>query len=109
MKAEYWRKMAKHGLRNANQQYYAQVQIYMAYFELTNCIFTALNKDTAELYQEPVPFDACIASFYSDRAVEILRACDANEEKGRLSSNPDYFECKMCRYKNRCWNKEANQ
>ena len=42
-------------------------------------LFTAINKDTAELHHELVPFNAELAQRMSDRAVRILRATDAGE------------------------------
>ena len=37
--------------------YFAQVQIYMAYMELGDALFTALNKDSQALHHEVVGFD----------------------------------------------------
>ena len=59
-------------------------------------LFTAINKDTAELHHELVPFDGALAQRMSDRAVRILRATDAGELLPRLARNPDHYECRMC-------------
>ena len=32
--------------------------LYMAYSEMEQCLFTALNTDTSELYFELIPFDS---------------------------------------------------
>ena len=37
------------------------MQIYMAYMGLGSALFTALNKDSCELYHEHVPFDPATA------------------------------------------------
>lgn len=108
MKAARWRELTKNTLEVTNPRYYAQVQLYMAYMGFERCLFTSLNKDTAELYHALIPFDGKAASYYSDRAVQILRALDAKEEAPRLARNSDYFECKMCRFYKTCWECEKN-
>jgi hypothetical protein len=74
-------------------------------------LFTAINKDTAEIYHELVPFDAALAQQASDRGVNILRATDAGETRHeclpRISNDPGHFECRFCDWKNHCWAKDA--
>jgi len=69
-------------------------------------LFTSINKDTAELHHELVPFDAELAQRMSDRAVRILSACDAVELLPRITRDRDHFECRMCSYATRCWSVE---
>jgi hypothetical protein len=66
-------------------------------------LFTAINKDTAELYHEQVPFDAELAQRMSDRGVRILRATDAGVLLPRVAANRDFFECRFCSWAERCW------
>jgi hypothetical protein len=66
-------------------------------------LFTAINKDTAELHHELVPFNAELAQTMSDKAVRILQATDAGELLPRLTNNPDFFECRFCSWAARCW------
>lgn len=106
MKSARWRELMKNKLEVVNDRYYAQVQLYMAYMPFKCCLFTSLNKDTAELYHELIPFDGKAASFYSDRAVQILKTQEAHEDVSRLASSPEYFECKMCRFYKTCWQNE---
>jgi hypothetical protein len=103
MKSAVWRDLVKDKLEIANPQYFAQVQLYMAYMKLSQCFFTSLNKDTAELYHELISFNPATASHYSDRAVAILKATESNEFLPRIATRPDWFECKMCRFYNTCW------
>jgi hypothetical protein len=108
MKGASWRELEKDGLEISNPQYFAQIQLYMAYMKLSQCLFTSLNKDTAELYHELVPFNSATASHYSDRAVTILKATEPddrgpNEFLPRIAAKPDWFECKMCRFYKTCW------
>jgi hypothetical protein len=51
-------------------------------------LFTAINKDTAELHHELVPFDADLAQRMSDRGVRILQATDAGELLPRIATSP---------------------
>ena len=74
----------------------------MAYLNLEQCLFTALNKDTSELYFELIPFDSEAAQRYSDRAVQIIKASERNELLPCISSDPAFFRCKMCGFKDVC-------
>jgi hypothetical protein len=100
-----WNKLHKEKLKKAYPVYYAQVQLYMAYFQLTDnpTLFTALNADSMEVYAESVPFDAACAQDMSDKAVTVLSACAAGEQLPRVAHREDWFECKYCDYSVRCW------
>jgi hypothetical protein len=111
MNAKNWRETVKSGVAAAKPIYAAQIALYQAYMDASipglasnPALFTAINKDTAELYHELVPFNAELAQRMSDRAVRILRATDAGELLPRLARERDHFECRMCAYANRCWN-----
>lgn len=103
--AKNWREIAKHGVAKAKPVYAAQIALYQAYLGLTEtpALFTAINKDTCEIWHELVPFDAALAQSCSDKAVTILRACDAGELLPRHTSDPEHFECRFCAWKARCW------
>jgi hypothetical protein len=85
--------------------YAAQIALYQAYLGLTEtpALFTAINKDTCEIWHELVPFDGALAQAASDKAVQILRACDAGETLPRHTTDPEHFECRFCSYAARCW------
>ena len=70
-------------------------------------LFTAINKDTAELHHELVPFDAGLAQRMSDRAVRILQATDAGELLPRVATTRDFLECRFCACAERCWSLPA--
>ena len=97
-----WNDTAKRGLLITKPLYFAQIQLYMAYLNLKQCLFTALNKDTSELYFELIPFDSEAAQRYSDRAVQIIKASESNELLPCISSDPAFFRCKMCGFKDVC-------
>jgi len=110
MNARNWRETVKNGVLVSKPIYAAQIALYQAYMDAAvpglasnPALFTAINKDTAELHHELVPFNAELAQRMSDRAVRILRATDAGELLPRLARERDHFECRMCAYANRCW------
>ena len=110
MNAKNWRETVAKGVTVAKPVYAAQIALYQAYMEATvpgissnPALFTAINKDTAELHHELVPFDADLAQRMSDRAVRILRATDAGELLPRIAANRDFFECRFCPWAERCW------
>jgi hypothetical protein len=105
--AKSWTDLVKRGLRVSKPIYWAQVQIYMAYMELGQALFTAMNKDTQELYHEIVPFDAAEAQALSDKAVQVIRAAEAGELLPRIAGAPDFHLCRMCEYARRCWEGRA--
>jgi hypothetical protein len=100
-----WNQVSKEKLRKANPVYFAQVQIYMAYMDLTDnpAIFTAINKDTQDLYHEAIPFDPEHSQKISDKGANIISACRAGEMLPRIATSPDFFECKYCSWSSRCW------
>ena len=110
MNAKNWRETVKNGVAAAKPIYAAQIALYQAYMDAAvpglasnPALFTAINKDTAELHHELVPFNAELAQRMSDRAVRVLRATDAGELLPRLARERDHFECRMCAWAYRCW------
>ena len=103
LKASSWSDTAKKGVQVSKPVYFGQLQIYMAYMGLGSALFTALNKDTCELYHEHVPFDAAVAQALSDKAVDVLRAADAGDLLPRIATSPDFFLCRFCSFATRCW------
>jgi hypothetical protein len=107
LKQSSWTDLVKHGLRHSKPIYFAQCQLYMAYMQLEVALFTAMSKNTQELYHEVVPFDPAEAQKLSDKAVDILRAIEADELPPRIAANADFHLCRMCPYARRCWEGEA--
>ena len=103
--ARNWREMVKRGVAVAKPIYTAQIALYQAYMGLTEApaLFTAVNKDTSELWHEAVPFAPELAQPASDKAVRILQASEAGEWLPRIAANPDHPECARCPWKGRCW------
>ena len=114
MNDKHWRETVKKGVAVTKPVYAAQIAVYQAYMEpaipgiCTNpALFTAINKDSQELWFELVPFDAALAQRMSDRAVKVTRATEAGEQLPRIANEPGYFECKFCSWANRCWSESA--
>lgn len=114
MNAKSWKDTVKHGVAKSKPVYAAQVATYQAYMEgsvagisRNAALFTAINKETAEIHHELVPFDAATAQTASDRAVMILRATETGEMMPRITADPEYFECRFCSYRLRCWEGDA--
>ena len=110
MNAKNWRACVKDGVTVSKPVYAAQIAIYQAYMESSvpgisaaPALFTAINKDTAELHHELVPFDAALAQRMSDRAVRILQATDAGDLLPRIAASRDFFECRFCSHAGQCW------
>ena len=103
LKASSWSDTAKKGVRLSKPVYYGQMQIYMAYMGLGAALFTALNKDTCELYHEHVRFDPATAQDLSDKAVSVLRAADAGDLLPRIAAHADFYLCRFCPFSARCW------
>ena len=103
--AKNWRDIFKRGVTVSKPVYAAQIALYQAYLGLTEhpAVFTAVNKDTCELWHELVPFNGALAQVASDKAVRILQACDAGEWLPRVSADPEHFECAWCAWRQRCW------
>ena len=104
-----FKETVKKGLVISKPVYASQIAIYQAYMESSiegisknPALFTAINKDTAELYFELIPFDQNLAQKMSDKAVNILRATEAHELLPKISNDPAYFECRFCPWSNRC-------
>jgi len=115
LKASSWQDTKKRGLYISKPYYAKQFAINQAYLELTNPgIFTALNKDTSELYHELVYFDQPLAQQASDNMVRVIDAIEQQVLLPRAFASRDNFKCRMCDFggdtnnpvvKSTCWEK----
>lgn len=99
-----WQKCLKEGVKRAKPVYHSQMQTYMAYLGLAENagLFTALNRDTGEIYAELVPFDSSVAQAATDRGVKVI-AAESPDELPRIAAERTDFRCKFCSYQDRCW------
>lgn len=98
-----WQDIVKKGLKTAKPVYWAQVQAYMAYLAIEHTLFVALDKNSQALHFELVRLDPAEAQALSDKAVDILRAVDADELLPRIAAASDFYLCRLCPYQRRCW------
>jgi hypothetical protein len=105
-----WNDCKRKGVIASKPVYYAQMQIYMAYLDLADYpgLFTALNRDTGDIYPEIVQFAPAAAQAASDKGVQVVSS-EAPEHLPRGASSPDNFLCKWCDYRERCWAEPAGQ
>jgi hypothetical protein len=107
LKASSWQETKKKGLYVSKPYYAKQFAINQAYLELHGNpgLFTALNKDTSELYHELVPFDQAVAQRASDDMVTVVDAIQQQVLLPRAFSSSDNYKCKMCDFSSTCWTK----
>ena len=99
-----WKSTVSKGVKESKPVYYAQMQVYMAYLDLPNGgLFTAINRDSGEIYTEFVKFVPMDAQAASDKAVRVISA-QSPEELAKCSDDPDSFLCKWCDYNTTCQN-----
>ena len=110
MADKHWKACVKSGVAVTKPVYAAQMATYQAYMDSTipgladnPALFTAINKDTQELWFELVPFDPALAQRMSDRAVKVILATEAGELLPRSFADPSHYECKYCSWQKRCW------
>jgi CRISPR/Cas system-associated exonuclease Cas4 (RecB family) len=106
-----WNHTVKHGVPVSKPHYYVQVQLYMAHMKLDKnpCVFTALNKNTSELYVELIPFDAEAARLAIFRAASVVRATARGELLPCISLDPSFHKCKICSYREFCTNRKGGR
>lgn len=104
-----FKETVKKGLVLSKPFYASQIAVYQAYMESsidgisTNpALFTAINKDTAEVYFELIHFDKTLAQNMSDKGVKILKATESHELLPGMSTDTSYFECRFCPWQKRC-------
>lgn len=99
---KYWKQIAKKGVEEAEPGYWAQLHCYMAYLELPCALFTAVNRDSGELYLEVVQCNLAIAEKYQLRAIRVVEA-GSPDEVGRISDDPDNWQCAWCDFRKECY------
>lgn len=99
IKASSYREFVNKGIKAWSPIYYAQLQSYMGMGNIPHAYLLALNKDTAELHDEKVDFDEPHYKFLKHRA-EII--ANSVSEPVRISSNPSWWLCKLCKYRSTC-------
>jgi len=91
-------KYLKQGIKDSNDKYYVQMQLYMHCLGLTNALFVATNKDNEKRYWEIVPYDAKYTQTILKRLERIVSASKIPAKIGCS----DWYECKFCSMYDHC-------
>lgn len=89
----------KKGLYEWNRQYYAQLQSYMGMSGIHEAYLLALNKDTSELHDEKVHFDA---EYYARLVEKASWIASLDEAPIRINNNPGFYMCRGCDFRKVC-------
>lgn len=90
--------LKSYGLKEKFESHFAQVQVYLYYFDLTHALYVAVNKDNDELVYFLVPANSEIAKKYISRAEAII----FKNEAPKIYDSPGWWECKFCLFSEIC-------
>lgn len=99
---EKFEKFQKNGVEKTSPEYFAQMQLGMAYTDRKNCLFVMVCLDSMEVYYELVPFNLEKAQALNDKCVKVIQSKDP-DEMPKLGYNADDFRCMFCPYRKSCW------
>lgn len=91
--------LKRKGLKEWQPIYYSQIQSYMGMSGILNAVILVLNKDTGDLHDELIEFDA---EHYSDLVLKAKMIHSSPFEPPKINASPLYFKCKMCQYNKVC-------
>jgi len=92
--------LKKEGVLASKPMHYAQMQSYMHLGGWTRAFYLAVNKDTDELYQERIHYDASFGMRMTARAQHIIAQQDIPIG---ISSDESHYKCRMCDYHGVCF------
>jgi hypothetical protein len=98
-----WKKLSKEKVHKAYPHYHNQVQLLMGELGLAQCLFSALNGNTMEIYHEVVPYKKSAHDNMIARAKRIVNACALKEVLPRGHTKETDYRCRYCDYHERCW------
>ncbi len=91
--------LVKDGVAKSKPLHWSQMLAYMHLAGIERAFYLAVNKDTDELYQERIRYDA-------EAALRILakaeRVIGASNPPARISADPAWFECRLCPHAEAC-------
>lgn len=92
---------SKFGVKDSNEQYWCQGQMYCHYRELKRGLFIITNKDNDDRYYERFKYDRVYCEEQEDKALDILISPVPPQ---RISERPEWYECRYCNAYNVCHN-----
>ncbi len=91
--------LVANGVEMAKPLHFVQMQMYMGHYKLKRALYLAIDKNSDNLYDEVVLYDAAVYQKYLARLAALI---DAPEPPPRLSNNPTWFACKWCDFHTVC-------
>lgn len=91
--------LAAKGVKMTKPEHWAQMQCYMAWTGMDRALYCAVCKDDDRLHLERVDFDKQAAEALFAKAQRII---DAPEPQPGVSTDPSWWECKLCDYHDLC-------
>lgn len=85
--------LLKKKVQGAKPQHYDQMTVYMGLMEIERALYMAVNKNTDDVYCEWVHFDK---DRYAQLIARAQRLIESTTPPYRLSTDPEFFECKWC-------------
>ena len=99
-----FKELLKKGVEKSKFQHFAQMQTYMRLSNgIEKALYFAVNKNNDEIYIEEVEYVPELAESLSKKAERIIFG---GIMPGKLSTTPDYFECKWCDFSGICHGEE---
>jgi len=92
------------GVQQAKPMHWAQMQTYMGLTGMERALYLAENKNTSALYQERLSADPVAFAQIMARAERIITA---PEPPARISSDPAWWQCKLCPMHALCHGEQA--
>lgn len=93
--------IVKRGCKASKPLHYAQCQIGMHAFGLTRALYYVVNKNTDERHIERIEYDLEFSLRLLARAERIVTM---DEPPSRISDNPEFFGCRLCKHQDICHN-----
>lgn len=92
------------GVKQSKPQHWAQMMVYMHLTGIDRALYVAVNKNDDDLYFERVKLDKDEGERLLATAKRIIQADSPPE---RIGNGPAYYECKMCRFREVCYEMRA--
>lgn len=104
--AKSFAELCKKGVEKAKYQHYAQCQTYMHGQDIDRALYVAVNKDDDSIYVERIRYDRTTAERLVARGHRIVGSDRMPEP---VSSDPSWYQCKMCPAHSFCHKGQATQ
>jgi hypothetical protein len=100
VKAKFGEKLT---LKNWNENYYAQAQLYMHYLKLDRHYTTVAKAGGRDYASCRTEYDPEYAEQIRDKAFKII---NSKEPPPKINENPDFYICKFCSFREICHDKK---